>query len=193
MSTPSPINEQDVRQIVRILGEVIAMKPDPNFQRIYLMGELAKLLGADTWVWGVAPLLDPGKQPVYLYHHTGGMDEARMSRFLKAVEHPDSGAMTAPLAQALISVGSQVTRSIEQIVTRERFAASSSINSSAVSPAKQSPPTSVSANKPSTATLKKSSPTSVHGFIFSPRSAPMQPDSEKILNKTPHFGSVRLA
>ena len=114
--------ETDVRHLVRILGEVAAMKPDPDARRIYLMNELAALLGTDTWVWGVAPLLDPGKQPVYLYHHTAGFDQNRMSRFLAAVEHPDCGEMTGPLAQAMISAGSQVTRNIEQIVSRERFA-----------------------------------------------------------------------
>lgn len=66
-------------------------------------------------------MLDPEKQPVYLFQNTGGMDDVRMSRFLTAVEHPDSAKMTAPLAEALIAAGGQVTRHIEQIVTRERF------------------------------------------------------------------------
>ena len=116
--------EHDVRRLVRILGEVVAMKPDPDAQRIHLMNGLAALLDTDTWVWGVAPLLDPGKQPVYLYHHTAGFDQDRMSRFLEAVEHPDCAEMTAPLARAMISAGSQVTRNITQIVTPERFASS---------------------------------------------------------------------
>lgn len=124
MSETSPLAEQDVRDLVRILGEVGAMKPEPDTRRIYLMNELAALLGTDTWVWGVAPLLDPERQPVYLYQNTGGFDESRMSRFLMAVEHPDCAEMTAPLAEALIAAGSQVTRHIEQIVTRERFAES---------------------------------------------------------------------
>lgn len=124
MSETSPLSEQDVRDLVRILGDVAAMKPDPDARRVYLMNGLAALLGTDTWVWGVAPLLDPEKQPVYLFQNTGGMDEERMSRFLMAVEHPDTARMTAPLAEALISAGSQVTRHIEQIITRERFAQS---------------------------------------------------------------------
>ncbi|HEY8962204.1 MAG TPA: hypothetical protein VIM57_08345, partial [Luteolibacter sp.] len=100
------------------------MSSDPAKQRIHLMNELAALLGTDTWVWGVAPLLEPGKQPVYLYQHTGGFDEERMSRFLQAVEHPDCGAMTAPLAEALRDANAQITRKIEQIVSVERFASS---------------------------------------------------------------------
>jgi len=118
------LSEKDVRGIVRILGEVAAMEPSPDARRIYLMNGLARMLGTGTWVWGAAQLLEPGKQPVYIYQHTGGFDEERMSRFLIAVEHPDCGEMTAQLAQALISAGSRVTRSIEQIVTAERYARS---------------------------------------------------------------------
>lgn len=117
----SPISEADVREIVRILAEVAAMKPNPEAQRGFLMKELARLLGADAWVWGVAPLLDPDKQPVYVYQQTGGFDEERMSRYLVAVEHPDTGAMTAPLAEALMRAGSQVTRLVDQIVPLERY------------------------------------------------------------------------
>ncbi len=85
------------------------------------MDQLARILGTDTWVWGVAPLLDPGKQPVYLYQHTSGFNPQRKSRFLEAVEHPDTGQMTAPLAEALIAANSQVTRHIGQIITRDRY------------------------------------------------------------------------
>ncbi|HEY8990617.1 MAG TPA: LuxR C-terminal-related transcriptional regulator, partial [Luteolibacter sp.] len=120
----SPLYEQDVRELVRILGEVAAMPPDPPRQREYLMNQLSALLGTDTWVWGAAPLLEPGKQPVYLYQHTGGFDEERMARYLLAVEHPDCGEMTAPLARALQAANGQVTRRIEQIVSVERFAGS---------------------------------------------------------------------
>lgn len=117
----SPITESDVCEIVRILGEVAAMEPSPDRQRNYLMSELGKLVGTDTWVWGVSPMMDPGKQPVYIYHQTGGFDETRMARFLMAVEHPDCAPMTAPLAQAMIDAGGQVTRLIDQIVPKERF------------------------------------------------------------------------
>ena len=35
MSEISPLTEQDVRDLVRILGEVAAMKPEPDRQRVY--------------------------------------------------------------------------------------------------------------------------------------------------------------
>lgn len=115
------LEESDVRAIIRILGEVAAMESSPESQRTFIMKELAALIGADTWIWAVAPLLEPDKQPVYVYQQTYGLDEARMSQFLQAVEHPDTGAMTTPLARALNEAGGQVTRYLEQIVSRERF------------------------------------------------------------------------
>ncbi len=115
------LEEEDVRRMVRILGEVAAMESGPDEQRKFLMAALADLLGTDTWVWGVAPLIRDDRQPVYIFHQTGGFDEGRMSRFLVAVDHPDSGAMTAPIAEALIRSGRQVTRARQQIIPDERF------------------------------------------------------------------------
>lgn len=123
---PAALEETDVRAIVRILGHVAAMPDSPDAQRAYLMAELARFLDTDTWVWAVAPLLDPGKQPVYIFHQTGGFDELRMSRYLTAVEHPDCGKMTAPLALAFSEAGSQITRAVDQIVSSERYASSPS-------------------------------------------------------------------
>lgn len=124
MSGPDPmqtdLDAADVRAIVRILGETVTI-PDAGDQRKFVMSRLAVLLKADTWVWGVSPLLEPGKQPIYLFHHTSGFDEARMARFLQAVDHPDSGAMTAPLALAMIEAGSRVTRDLSRIISPKRF------------------------------------------------------------------------
>ncbi|QJE95381.1 helix-turn-helix transcriptional regulator [Luteolibacter luteus] len=117
----SPVSEADVREIVRILGEVAAMRPDPEAQRSFLMKELARLIGADAWVWAVAPFLEPDKKPVYVCRQTGGFDDERMSRYLVALDHPDTGVMTGPLAEALIREGAQVTRRVDQIVPLERY------------------------------------------------------------------------
>lgn len=114
MSSEIPLPEKDVREIVRILGEVAAMEPNADRRRTFLMTEAARLLGTDTWVWGVSPLLEPDKQPVYIFQQTGGFDEERMSRFLMAVEHPDTGAITTPLAEAMIEASGQVTRHLDQ-------------------------------------------------------------------------------
>jgi len=116
----SPITEDDFRAVVRILGDVASMDGGPDEKRNYLMRELGVLLDVDTWLWGVAPLIEPGRQPVYIFKNTGGLDEKRMALLVNAIEHPESGAMTASLARAMIETG-HVTRLRQDIVPDERF------------------------------------------------------------------------
>lgn len=120
----SPITEDDFRAVVRILGDIGNMSGTPDEKRHHLMRELCQIIGADCWFLGVSPLMQPGQQPVYLFHNHGGLDEPRLSRLLQAIEHPDSGAMTAPIARAMIETGSHVTRLRQQIIPDERFLAS---------------------------------------------------------------------
>ncbi len=120
MSGEFELEEKDVRALVRLLGEAAAID-SPDKQRLHVMAGLRELVDADAWVWGVAPLLLPGQQPVYVFRHTHGFDETRMTRFLQAVEHPDTGAMTAPLAVAMIEAQGRVTRELGRIVPMERF------------------------------------------------------------------------
>ncbi len=116
----SPITEDDFRAVVRILGDVAAMDGGPDDKRNHLMRELGALLDVDTWLWGVAPLLEPGKQPVYIFRNTGGLDEKRMALLVNAIEHPDTGAMTASLARAMIESG-HVTRLRQDIIDDDWF------------------------------------------------------------------------
>jgi DNA-binding CsgD family transcriptional regulator len=118
---PSPITEDDFRAVVRILGDIATMSGTPDEKRHHLMSELCQVIGADCWIWGVSPFMMPGQQPVYLFQNHGGLDEQRLSLLLRAIEHPDSGAMTAPIARAMIETGSHVTRLRQQIIPDERF------------------------------------------------------------------------
>ena len=116
----SPITEEDFRMVVRILGDIAAMAGSPDEKRNHLMRELGVLLDVDTWLWGVAPLLEPGKQPVYLFQNAGGIDDDRMALMLRAIEHPETGAMTAPIARAMIESG-HVTRLRQDIIDDDWF------------------------------------------------------------------------
>lgn len=121
MRTDSPITDDDFRAVVRILGDITLMDATPDAKRQHLMTELGLLIQSDTWLWGLAPFIQPGKQPVYLFQNHGGLDEERASRLVMAIEHPDSGAMTAPLALAMVQTGGHVTRLRQDIIPDERF------------------------------------------------------------------------
>ncbi len=116
----SPITEDDFRAVVRILGDLAVMEGEPDDKRNHLMREVGLLLESDTWLWGVSPLLEPGKQPVYFFQNADGLDEDRMALLLKAIEHPETGAMTAPIARAMIEQG-HVTRLRQDIIANDWF------------------------------------------------------------------------
>lgn len=120
----SPITEDDFRAVVRILADIASMDGTPDEKRRYLMTEIGILIGSDIWLWGLCPFIEPGKQPVYLFQNLGGMDDERASKLVMAIEHPDSGAMTAPIAKAMIESGGHVTRLRQQIIPDERFLSS---------------------------------------------------------------------
>ncbi len=117
----SPVTEDDFRAVVRILGEIASMDECPDVKRSHLMTELGHLLGADTWLWGVAPLMEPGKQPVYLFQNSGGISNERMALMLKAIEHPETGAMTSRLAEDMIAAGSHITRLRQDVIDNDWF------------------------------------------------------------------------
>lgn len=117
----SPITEDDFRAVVRILGDIAAMASTADEKRQHLMTELGLLIGTDAWLWGLAPFIEPGKQPVFLFQNRGGLDEERASRLFMAIEHPDTGAMTAPIAEAMVESGRHVTRLRQDIIPDERF------------------------------------------------------------------------
>ncbi len=117
----SPITEDDFRAVVRILADVASMDGGPDDKRNHLLRELGVLLNTDTWLWGVAPLIEPGKQPVYLFQNSGGIDDDRMALMLRAIEHPETGAMTARLAEEIIAAGGHITRLRQDVIDNDWF------------------------------------------------------------------------
>jgi DNA-binding CsgD family transcriptional regulator len=117
----SPITEDDFRAVVRILADVASMDGSPDHKRDHLLRELGILLKVDTFLWGVAPLIEPGKQPVYLFQNSGGIDDDRMALMLKAIEHPETGAMTARLAEEIIAAGGHITRLRQDVIDDHWF------------------------------------------------------------------------
>ena len=117
----SPITEDDFRAVVRILGDIAEMKTSTDEKRNHLMSELGRLIDVDTWLWGVAPMLEPGKQPVYLFQNSGGMSNDRMAIILKAIEHPGTGAMSARLAGEMIAAEGHITRLRQDVVDNDWF------------------------------------------------------------------------
>ncbi len=116
MQTEPQLSETDVRAMVHLLGEVALNAGDFAAKKRQLMDGICRLIDADFWVWVACPLLEPGRQPIYLFALHGGFGEEQFGRYMKAVDHPDMAILTAPWAAELAAgVRAQVTRLLQQV------------------------------------------------------------------------------
>ncbi len=110
----SPLLESDVRQIVRLLGEVIAAPGGIQEKRRLLMDGLCELVDATAWVWCMAEF-DPDKPPSIVGLVHSGFDEERFVRFLEAMNHPAMEAVTRPSSLELQTKGAHLTRTLRRM------------------------------------------------------------------------------
>ncbi len=106
--------ESDVRSIVRLLGEVIAVPGGHREKKLMLMSGLCTLIGADAWIWGVGQH-DPDNVPFYIAFDRGNIDDTRFARLMEAVNHPEMAEFVRPFSEELALTGSHITRLRQQI------------------------------------------------------------------------------
>jgi len=123
--TTSHLDEADVRAIVRLLGEVCALPGGHAEMKRHLMDGLAKLAGADAWVWCLVAEPRLSEPPVLVSYAQGGFTDERFAKFLAATEHPGSARNTATIIAAAREKRTQQTRLREQLIPTEEFLASS--------------------------------------------------------------------
>ncbi len=106
--------ERDVRAMVRLLGEVIAIPGDIRAKRRFLMDGLCELVDATSWAWCMAKF-DPDKPPSFIGFEYGGFDEERFARFIEAMNHPGHGEITHRSSVELREKRTHLTRTLRQI------------------------------------------------------------------------------
>lgn len=107
-SIDANLDNSDVRSIVRLLGEIIAMRGDINDCRRALMDGLCPLVGADAWLWCMAEI-EPGKALSHSGILHGGFDDERFTWFLKAINHPSLAKANHRAAEQLATEGRHIT------------------------------------------------------------------------------------
>ena len=117
------ICENDVRAMVRLLGDVIAAPGEITLKRRMLMDGLCTLVGATSWAWCMAEF-DPDKPPSFIGFEHGGFDEERFGRYVKAMNHPEHGPITKQSSIELQEKGTHLTRTLRQIDPEMIFEAS---------------------------------------------------------------------
>jgi len=110
----SPLSEEDLRSIVRLLGEVIAATGDIDAKRRVLMEGLCELIDAESWVWCMARY-EPDQPPSFVGMVHGGFDEARFARFVEAIHHPAIGTAARASTLELKDKEAHLTRTLRQM------------------------------------------------------------------------------
>ncbi len=117
------LGEDDVREIVRLLGDVAGLEESFSVKRNWLMNGLAKLIQADYWAWSMFGEIDTSKNPSHTIFLHGGFTEEQFAKYLQLQEHPDLQWMTAPFLQELTNSKNHITRLQQQMVAEEKLAA----------------------------------------------------------------------
>ncbi len=112
--------EDDVRKIVRLLGDIIAVPGDLPGKRHQLMTGLCELIGATSWVWSVSEF-HPDKPPTSVGLIHGGFDEERLACFLEAINHPAMERVSRPSSRILMEQGTHLTRTRSQMDPENRL------------------------------------------------------------------------
>ena len=89
------LDERDVRAMVRLIGEVAALPGGPARRKRTLMEGLGKLIGADSWVWGLSCRREPELPEVNVSIMHGGFTDEAFAKFLQALEHPEMVAFAS--------------------------------------------------------------------------------------------------
>jgi DNA-binding CsgD family transcriptional regulator len=118
---PVKLEEKDVRDMVRLIGEVAALPGGHAEKKRFLMEGLCQLISADAWFWALSCQREPSKPQVYVSVLTGGFSETSMVKLLEAIEHPDMIPIASKFFLEVEAKKTHLTRLRFQITNREQF------------------------------------------------------------------------
>ncbi|MEM1296861.1 MAG: LuxR C-terminal-related transcriptional regulator [Verrucomicrobiota bacterium] len=123
--TELELRDEDIRAMIRLLGEVGAAPLSLESKRVFMMEGVAALIGAEKWTWSIlgTPSVEQELVNTVLIH--GGFSEEQLAEHLKLQEHEDLQWLTAPLMKALGQATGQTTRLQQQLANEEQIAQAS--------------------------------------------------------------------
>jgi len=115
-SDDQPLEEQDVRDLIRPPRRVIAAKADQTGKRRLIMEGLCQLIGADAWAWSLLhmKLGSAPRQVVFLHE---GISDDRLPHYLCCLEHEDLQWIRNRLVVDAVTRHQPLTRQERQLFT----------------------------------------------------------------------------
>jgi DNA-binding CsgD family transcriptional regulator len=120
------LSEQDIRAIVRLLGEVAAIQTGPIDQKRYLLNGIMRMVGGDVWVWTQGFMGNADRPPAALQLlDEGWRDPEQRNWFYRSISdekhvHPGQVRFLAMLGERV----RHLTMLTTDMTTREEFEAS---------------------------------------------------------------------
>jgi len=93
--------EEDIRAILRLAGEAASMPCQHTARKSRLMAGLCELVGANAWASALGRQARSDGQPVFTAFEQGGFDQEQFTRYLTALEHPDTKKLNASMVREL--------------------------------------------------------------------------------------------
>ena len=104
--------QSDVRGMVRLLGEVVALPGGHAVKKRFLMEGLCNLIDADAWMWGLSFQHDAAQPPAYVSLMNGGLSKQALANFVAVLEHPAMAALTSKFFAQVEKSGAHLTQLI---------------------------------------------------------------------------------
>ena len=125
MATPPedslPLREDDVRALVRLLGEVASADGPPDHKKRLLMDGLCRLIEADFWVWTLWTPAPIGQAEGYAPFQHGGFSPERYALYRSAIDHPLVSEVIGHFESELLEKHTHLTRTLALFDTENRL------------------------------------------------------------------------
>ena len=115
---------EDVRRVVRLLGEVSALRGSVIDRKRHLLDGMAELVSADYVAWVLAAATVAGEQPIYVGFETRGISPEQMTKFLRIQAHPALARYLKTVLAELKETGAQVTANVQDAFDYAEFESS---------------------------------------------------------------------
>lgn len=119
-SLDQPIESDDVRSIVRLLGRVAGMREALSARKRALMEGLSNLVDADGWLWTMTRLIPEQNRPVSIGVLHGGLTDAQLAGWLAASQSDCPPPEDVPFTHEVMR-GEHFTRTRQQVVPDEQW------------------------------------------------------------------------
>ncbi len=115
MNVNFSLEEEDVRAVIRLMGEVASSEGDHTAKKRQLMEGLCRIIDADAWVWGLGHHTQPGQTPAFVGMLHGGFTDETYAALTRAYEHPGMAAPQSKFAAEVADRKTHLTRLRSQI------------------------------------------------------------------------------